>query len=124
MTIQTPTNLYFSFEIARQIKSDSCGLVFGINTFLALAFQTILTLIVVEILQLNPQKQFVIYGLYSFAIALLLLVIFITNGFRKGWKPYLEEIKKNGIWVQTKEGIEEDCESKQLSLGGAVEATK
>ena len=124
MTIQTPTNLYFSFEIARQIKSDSCGLVFGINTFLALAFQTILTLIVVEILQLNPQKQFVIYGLYSFAIALLLLVIFITNGFRKGWKPYLEEIKKNGIWVETKEGIEEDCESKQLSLGGAVEATK
>ena len=117
-------NLYFSFEIARQIKSDSCGLVFGVNTFLALAFQTILTLIVVEILQFNPQKQFVIYGFYSFGIALLLLFIFVINGFRKGWRTYLEEIKKNGIWMETKEGIEEDGESKQLSLGGAIEATK
>ncbi len=46
-----------SFEIARQIKPDSCGLVFGVNTFFALAFQTILTLVVVEWLKLQPQSQ-------------------------------------------------------------------
>ena len=28
-----------SFEIARNIRQDSYGLVFGFNTFLALAFQ-------------------------------------------------------------------------------------
>ena len=48
---------YYSFEIARQIKPDSCGLVFGVNTFFALAFQSILTLVVVEYLELPPQPQ-------------------------------------------------------------------
>jgi len=113
-----------SFEIARQINSDSCGLVFGINTFLALAFQTILTLIVVEMLALKPEKQFVMYGMYSFGIAGLLLLIFLINGFRKGWTEYFNDLKKTGICIQTKEGVEEDCESRQLSLGGAIEATK
>ena len=97
---------------------------FGINTFLALAFQTILTLIVVEMLALKPEKQFVMYGMYSFGIAGLLLLIFLINGFRKGWTEYFNDLKKTGICIQTKEGVEEDCESRQLSLGGAIEATK
>ena len=97
---------------------------FGINTFLALAFQTILTLIVVEMLALKPEKQFVMYGMYSFGIAGLLLLIFLINGFRKGWTEYFNDLKKTGIFIQTKEGVEEDCESRQLSLGGAIEATK
>lgn len=46
-----------SFEIARQIKTDCCGVVFGVNTFFALAFQTILTLIVVEALNLSTQTM-------------------------------------------------------------------
>ena len=46
-----------SFEIARQIKPDCCGLVFGVNTFLALAFQTLLTLFVVELGGFKPQTQ-------------------------------------------------------------------
>ena len=97
---------------------------FGINTFLALAFQTILTLIVVEMLALKPEKQFVMYGMYSFGIAGLLLLIFVINGFQKGWSEYFHDLKKTGIWMESKEGVEEDCESRQLSLGGAIEATK
>ena len=46
-----------SFEIARQIKPDCCGLVFGVNTFLALTFQTLLTLFVVELGGFKPQTQ-------------------------------------------------------------------
>ena len=46
-----------SFEIARQIKSDCCGLVFGVNTFFALAFQTLLTVVVVEWIGLPPKEQ-------------------------------------------------------------------
>lgn len=62
-----------SFEIARQIKSECCGLVFGVNTFLALAFQSILTLIIVQELEWDPPKQFVAYGVFSLITAFLLL---------------------------------------------------
>ena len=48
-----------SFEIARNISKTSYGLVFGFNTFLALAFQTILTTIVADSagLALPPRTQ-------------------------------------------------------------------
>ncbi len=49
----------FSFEVARHICDDSYGLVFGFNTFLALFFQSILTLIVADDagLALDPRTQ-------------------------------------------------------------------
>jgi hypothetical protein len=49
----------FSFEVARHICDDSYGLVFGFNTFLALLFQSILTLIVADDagLALDPRTQ-------------------------------------------------------------------
>ena len=48
-----------SFEIARHISPSSTGLVFGLNTFLALGFQTILTTIVADSagLALEPRPQ-------------------------------------------------------------------
>ena len=48
-----------SFEIARHINPSSYGLVFGLNTFLALGFQTILTTIVADSagLALEPRQQ-------------------------------------------------------------------
>ena len=48
-----------SFEIARNINKTSNGLVFGFNTFLALAFQTILTTVVADSagLALPPRTQ-------------------------------------------------------------------
>ena len=48
-----------SFEIARHISPSSYGLVFGLNTFLALGFQTILTTIVADSagLALEPRQQ-------------------------------------------------------------------
>jgi hypothetical protein len=50
---------FFSFEVARHICDDSYGLVFGFNTFLALLFQSILTLIVADDagLALDPRTQ-------------------------------------------------------------------
>ena len=48
-----------SFEIARHISPSSYGLVFGLNTFLALSFQTVLTTIVADSagLALEPRQQ-------------------------------------------------------------------
>ena len=51
--------LYNSYEVASKINPDSYGLVFGVNTFMALLFQTILTLIVADDagLALPPRTQ-------------------------------------------------------------------
>merc|ERR1711862_802843 len=64
--------------------------------------------------------QFVIYGIYSFGISAIFLLGFIANGFRKGWTNFLKDVKKQGLWKPKKEGEEEDCEGRQLSLGGAI----
>jgi len=52
-----------SFEIASNITQTSYGLVFGINTFLALLFQTILTSVVADSigLALPPRDQVICY---------------------------------------------------------------
>ena len=61
-----------SFEIARHISPSSYGLVFGLNTFLALGFQTILTTIVADSagLALEPRPQvrckYFLFGLNIF----------------------------------------------------------
>ena len=54
------TLLSCSFEVARSIRDSSYGLVFGFNTFLALLFQTTLTIAVADEaigLALPPRQQ-------------------------------------------------------------------
>merc|ERR1712223_808168 len=65
-----------SFEIASNISQDSYGLVFGINTFLALAFQTILTTVVVDKIgfHLEPQDQFLVYSGFFLAVGVPFLI--------------------------------------------------
>ncbi|XP_035712504.1 thiamine transporter 1 isoform X2 [Folsomia candida] len=55
-----------SAEVAQGISKDSHGLVFGINTFLALLLQTLLTIVVSDEkgLALDVKQQFIIYGGY------------------------------------------------------------
>ena len=62
---------YLSFEIARQIKPDSCGLVFGVNTFMALALQSLLTVVVVELLMIPPKTQVKYYFANHFFYSLV-----------------------------------------------------
>ena len=56
--------LFNSAEVAQVISEDSYGLVFGVNTFVALSLQTILTLIVSDRkgLELKEADQFLVYG--------------------------------------------------------------
>ena len=69
-----------SFEIARHISPSSYGLVFGLNTFLALSFQTVLTTIVADSagLALEPRQQ-VGHKYFLFA-----LNIFLSSGCTRG----------------------------------------
>ncbi|KAI1713308.1 reduced folate carrier domain-containing protein [Ditylenchus destructor] len=66
--------------IASHLKSDSYGLVFGLNTFVALFLQCILTYAVADVdgwWALDIETQFVVYGGYFFVTALVFTVIAI-----------------------------------------------
>ncbi|XP_018561323.1 thiamine transporter 1-like [Anoplophora glabripennis] len=67
-----------SSEIAKNIKDESYGLVFGINTFVAVVFQSILTTIVVRGgigFALNPRDQYFVYGCFHIVVAVLYIII-------------------------------------------------
>merc|ERR1719244_1075941 len=71
-----------SFEIASNITQDSYGLVFGLNTFLALTFQTVLTTVVADSvgLALPPRDQFYVYSGYFLVVGCLFLVTALVGG--------------------------------------------
>lgn len=73
--------LRFSAEVAKHLEDDSFGLVFGINTFVAVLLQSILTVTVVanEVLALTIFQQFTVYAVYFFALAAIYLAAFIVN---------------------------------------------
>ncbi|KAJ7396057.1 hypothetical protein BTVI_149258 [Pitangus sulphuratus] len=66
----------FMFQIATNLSVERYALVFGVNTFIALALQTVLTLIVVDAngLGLDIFTQFMIYASYFAVISLVFLV--------------------------------------------------
>jgi thiamine transporter 2/3 len=71
-----------SAEIAKSIKDDSYGLVFGINTFVALAFQSVLTAVVVTKgvgFALGPRDQYFVYGIYHIAISVIYIAIGLAS---------------------------------------------
>ncbi|XP_007893727.1 thiamine transporter 2 isoform X1 [Callorhinchus milii] len=65
-----------TFQIASNMSMERYALLFGINTFIALALQTILTVIVVDSrgLGLDIITQFLIYGSYFAVIAGMFLI--------------------------------------------------
>ncbi|KAM7352726.1 thiamine transporter 1 [Cochliomyia hominivorax] len=68
--------------VAQNLSDDSFGLIFGINTLLALVLQTILTLIVVTEsvgFGLDPRNQYIVYGFYFVALAVLYALAVIIN---------------------------------------------
>lgn len=70
--------------VAQNLSDDSFGLIFGINTLLALILQTILTLVVVTDtgLGLDPRAQYIVYGSYFIVLALIYVVTFVLSCFR------------------------------------------
>lgn len=66
-----------SAEIAKNIPEDSFGLIFGINTFAAMVFQSLLTFIVVTNavgFNFNVGQQFNIYGCFYIALGAIYVV--------------------------------------------------
>ncbi|XP_057693945.1 solute carrier family 19 member 3b [Corythoichthys intestinalis] len=65
-----------TFQIAANLSMECYALTFGINTFVALSLQTIMTIIVVDgtTLGLDIVTQFIIYGIYHAVISVLFLI--------------------------------------------------
>ncbi|XP_045838274.1 thiamine transporter 1 isoform X2 [Meles meles] len=78
-----------TFQIAANLSMERYALVFGVNTFIALALQTLLTLIVVDSsgLGLDITTQFLIYAGYFALIA----VVFLANGAVTIMKKYRKQ---------------------------------
>lgn len=73
---------YFSAEIAKHLADDSYGLIFGINTFIALVLQSILTAFVVTDIagfNLNLFQQFLVYAIYFAVLGCSYLVMLAFN---------------------------------------------
>lgn len=69
-----------SFEVAKCISENSYGLIFGVNTFVSLLLQTILTVVVVNgNLNLDIRSQYYVYGGYFIVIAILYTMVGIFN---------------------------------------------
>ncbi|XP_036425683.1 thiamine transporter 1 [Colossoma macropomum] len=96
-----------TYQIAANLNMRRYALVFGVNTFIALVLQTLLTVIVVDSagLGLDIFPQFLIYGSYFAAIA----VIFLIAGIYK----VATRRRSNGAEVQTESG-----ETETDSAGG------
>ncbi|XP_067645968.1 thiamine transporter 1-like [Eurosta solidaginis] len=60
-----------SAEVARYLEEDSFGLVFGVNTFMAVLLQTFLTIIVVSgsVFSLDIRGQYTVYAFYYITIS-------------------------------------------------------
>ncbi|XP_029790851.1 thiamine transporter 1 isoform X2 [Suricata suricatta] len=78
-----------TFQIASNLSMERYALVFGVNTFIALGLQSLLTLIVVDSsgLGLDITTQFLIYAGYFALIA----VVFLANGSISIMKKYRKQ---------------------------------
>lgn len=65
-----------SAVVAKQLAEDSFALIFGINTLMALVFQTIMTVVIVSEtgFGLDPRGQFLVFGGYFVGLSILFLL--------------------------------------------------
>lgn len=76
-------NFFNSAEVAKNIGEDSYGLIFGVNTFIALALQSVLTLIFVSDTGMALEIHLQVSG-----VALNFTLIFLEEE-KLGEKSYL-----------------------------------
>ena len=66
-------------ETVKHIPEDAYGLIYGLNTFIGLGLQCILTAVVNNILNLSPQVQFQVYGAFYLIVCYFYLPILVCT---------------------------------------------
>lgn len=71
----------YSAHVAKELADDSCGLIFGINTFVALTVQTVLTILVTSDggFVLDIQGQFITFGSYFIGLAVIYVSVAVAQ---------------------------------------------
>eukprot|EP00058_Branchiostoma_floridae_P006049 XP_002591537.1 hypothetical protein BRAFLDRAFT_92766 [Branchiostoma floridae] len=88
-----------TFEVAKNLDKALYALLFGINTFVALGLQTLLTTVVVvdrRVLATPVQAQYTVYGGFFCAIAAAYLLKSVVTCTYAGWRETWEK-----SWVTT-----------------------
>lgn len=82
----------FSAEVAKHLVEDSFGLVFGINTLVALTLQTILTIAVVSEngFSLDIVGQFTVYGCLFIVTGIIYLLVIL---YEMIWKVNVSDLQ-------------------------------
>ena len=72
-----------SFEMAKTLPADSYGLVFGLNTWVGVGLQTVLTVVVADgaVLALDIRPQFVVYASLYFVAGAAFAGYFLLRRF-------------------------------------------
>lgn len=78
--------MHCSVNIAKKLLEDSFAMCFAFNTMLALLFQAILTVAVISEsgFELKAREQFVVYGGYFIALAVIYGITGIVSSIKKG----------------------------------------
>ncbi|XP_035906112.1 thiamine transporter 1-like isoform X2 [Anopheles stephensi] len=78
--------------VAKYLEEDSFGLIFGINTFVAIGVQALLTLATISErgLMLDPRDQFKVYGGYFLVLSIIYLIAAIVASVARLWTPQTE----------------------------------
>lgn len=90
-----------SYQVAKQLRVDSYGLVFGINMFVSLLIQSLVTLVIVQVLETGPRLQFIIYGAYFLILAFLFFVLSAHTCGRLG----CNKMREIGLWEAQSESL-------------------
>ncbi|XP_039601100.1 thiamine transporter 1-like [Polypterus senegalus] len=85
-----------TYQIAVNLSMERYALIFGVNTFVALALQTVLTIVFVDKsgLGLDIFTQFLIYAIYFCVIALIFLVTTVYRCLKKRRISHLHSLKQ------------------------------
>lgn len=86
-----------SAEVAKNLKDDSYGLIFGINTLVALIMQSILTVVCISEIgfQLTIIEQYTVYSFYHMFLGGIYFIVVLLNCFIK--TPDVTEIGNHNI---------------------------
>ncbi|XP_046392180.1 thiamine transporter 1-like [Ischnura elegans] len=86
-----------SMEVAKRLEDDCYGLIFGINTFLALVVQSIWTVVVISKsgFGLGPRDQFMVCGGYFLVIGLVFFIVASISTYKMGVSVFL----KQKLWL-------------------------
>ncbi|XP_059487303.1 thiamine transporter 1 [Neocloeon triangulifer] len=88
-----------SSEIAKLLKEECFGLIFGVNMFFALALQSILTLVVITWLQIAPREQFLIYGSYFAVLGVGFVFVALYSLLKGQWRG----VTLKSLWLPKEE---------------------